>query len=221
MSITQEEITKTFDAMQSRSLPPKLTPEQLNAIDLLIFGKTDKDVAETIGIGRNTISKWYKNAFFVAELNARREELWRDAKLRLKSLTHEAVDVLSNGLHSSDEKTAITSAVHILKTVGLYGEAKDSFGPTTPESAVWDQRAKKELQIYMALRPDSFCEWSVKNHIEELANEDAQKHLAFWYEMAVDDQKRELKEYKKRLKAQAEPVPLIIIEDLPQGQSLQ
>jgi DNA-binding NarL/FixJ family response regulator len=77
MSITQEEITRTFDAMQSRSPPPKLTPEQLNAIDLLIFGKTDKEVAETIGVGRNTISKWYKNAFFVAELNARREELWK------------------------------------------------------------------------------------------------------------------------------------------------
>jgi len=214
MSITQEEITKTFDAMQSRSAPPKLTMEQLNAIDLLIFGKTDREVAETIGVGRNTISKWYKNAFFVAELNARREELWKYAKLRLKCLAHEAVDVLSNGLHSADEKTAISSAVHILKTVGLYGEAKDSFGPTMPERVVWDQRAEKELQIYMALRPDSFCEWSVKHHMEELAQEDAQKNMAFWYEMAVDEQKREQRDYKKRAKAQAVNVPLTIVEDL-------
>lgn len=217
MSITQEEITKTFDAMQSRSPPPRLTPEQLNAIDLLIFGKTDREVAETIGVGRNTISKWYKNAFFVAELNARREELWKDAKLRLKCLAHEAVDVLSNGLHSSDEKTAITSAVHILKTVGLYGEVKDSFGPIMPEKVVWDQRAEKELQIYMALRPDSFCEWSVKNHMEELAHEDAQKDMAFWYERAVDEQKKELREYKKKAKAEAVGVPLTIVEDLSQS----
>ena len=90
MSVTQEEISRVFDAMQSRSPPPRLTPEQLNAIDLLIFGKTDKEVAETIGVGRNTISKWYKNAFFIAELNARREELWKEEKLRLKSLVHEA-----------------------------------------------------------------------------------------------------------------------------------
>lgn len=186
MSITREEISNTFVQMQARSLPPKLTPEQLNAIDLLIFGKTDKEVAETIGVGRNTMSKWYKNAFIIAELNARREELWKDAKLRLKSLEHEAVDVLSNGLHSSDEKTAINSAIHVLKTVGLYGEVKESFGPTTPERAIWDQRAEKELQIYMALRPDSFCEWSVKNHMEELAHEDTQKSMKFWYECAVD-----------------------------------
>ena len=221
MSITQEEITKTFDAMQSRSPPPKLTPEQLNAIDLLIFGKTDREVSETIGVGRNTISKWYKNAFFIAELNARREELWKDAKLRLKSLVHEAVDVLSNGLHSSDEKMAITSAVHILKTVGLYGEAKGGFGPTSPEKAVWDQRAEKELQIYMALRPDSFCEWSVKNRMEELANEDAHKFMAYWYERAVDEQKKELKEYKKKVKTHRSPietVPLTIEEGLSQVQ---
>jgi DNA-binding CsgD family transcriptional regulator len=147
-------INEMVERMQERSPAPRLTPEQLNAIDLLIFGKTDKEVAETLGIGRNTISKWYKNAFFIAELNARREELWKDAKFRLKSLVHEAVDVLSNGLRSSDEKMAITSAVHILKTVGLYGEVKDDFGPTTAERAVWDQRAEKELQIYMALRPE-------------------------------------------------------------------
>jgi DNA-binding CsgD family transcriptional regulator len=68
-------INEMVEQMQDRSPAPRLTPEQLNAIDLLIFGKTDKEVAETLGIGRNTISKWYKNAFFIAELNARREEL--------------------------------------------------------------------------------------------------------------------------------------------------
>lgn len=226
MSLTQEQISNTFNQMQERSEAPKLTPEQLNAIDLLIFGKTDKEVAETIGVGRNTVSKWYKNAFFIAELNARREELWKDVKLRLKSLAHEAVDVLSNGLHSSEEKVAITSAVHILKTVGLYGEVKDSFGPTTPERAIWDERAEEELKIYMALRPDSFCEWSVKNHMEELAHEDAQKYMSYWYERAVDEQKRELRDYKKKAKTQillphVEPVPLTIEDDLSQNDRLE
>jgi DNA-binding CsgD family transcriptional regulator len=65
-------INEMVELMEDRSDAPRLTPEQLNAIDLLIFGKTDKEVAETLGIGRNTISKWYKNAFFIAELNARR-----------------------------------------------------------------------------------------------------------------------------------------------------
>mgnify|MGYP001086272225 CR=1 FL=1 len=33
-----------------------------------------------------------------------------------------------------------------------------------------------------------------KNHTEELDNEDVQKDMALWYEMAVDEQKKELRE---------------------------
>ena len=100
MTLTQEQISKTFESMQERSEAPKLTPEQLNAIDLLILGKTDREVAEIVGVRRETITKWHKNPFFSAELSLRREELWIDAKLRLKSLVHEAVNVLTGGLAS-------------------------------------------------------------------------------------------------------------------------
>ncbi|MEI2761974.1 hypothetical protein [Methanothrix soehngenii] len=209
MSKEVDELNKMQDRLWDRSSAPRLTPEQLNAIDLLILGKTDREVSELVGVRRETITKWHKNPFFIAELNVKREELWRDSKLRLKSLAHEAVNILTNGLHSSDEKIAITAAVHILKTVGLYGEVKDNFGPTMPEKVVWDQRAEKELQIYLALRPDSFCEWSVKNRMEELAQEDAHKYMAFWYEHAVDEQKKELREFKKRLKNQEAKLPQV------------
>ena len=78
----------------------------------------------------------------------------------------------------------------------------------------------------MALRPDAFCEWSVKNQMEELSKEDTAEMMSFWYERAVDEQRAELRQYKKKAKAQiqhpqVEPVPLIIEEieeDLPQGQ---
>lgn len=58
MELTQEAISKTFELMQERSEAPKLTPEQLNAVDLLILGKTDKEVSETIGVRRETVTRW-------------------------------------------------------------------------------------------------------------------------------------------------------------------
>jgi len=207
--------------MQDRSEAPKLTPEQLNAIDLLILGKTDREVAEAVGVRWETVTKWHKNPFFSAELSIRREELWVDAKLRLKALVHESVNVLTRGLSSADEKVAITAAVHILKTVGLYGEAKQGFGPDTPEEAVWKQAVGRRLHVYTALRPDSFSDWSTRNHMDELAQEDVAGMMRYWYERAVDEQKRELREYRKRQKAQhlsVEPVPLILEEDIPEGQ---
>jgi len=217
-------INKMVERMQERTPAPRLTPEQLNAIDLLIFGKTDKEVAETLGIGRNTISKWYKNAFFIAELNSKREALWVDSKFRLKSLVSEAVNVLTNGLHSSDEKIAITAAVHILKTVGLYGEVKQDFGPTSPEEAVWKQAVSKRRDFYLAIRPDAFSDFSVRNRFKAVAEEQTPEVMRFWYERAVEEQKKELKEFKKKEKLplpRIEPVPITIEEieeDLPQDQ---
>ncbi|MDI9418086.1 MAG: hypothetical protein QM438_10125 [Euryarchaeota archaeon] len=193
MTLTQEKISKTVELMQDRSEAPKLTPEQLNAIDLLILGKTDREVAEAVGVRRETVTKWHKNPFFSAELSIRREVLWVDAKLRLKSLAHEAVNVLTRGLSSQDEKVAITAAVHILKTVGLYGEVKQDFGPDTPEEAVWKQAVEQRRHVYTALRPDSFFDWSEKSHMTELAKEDVAERMRYWYERAVDEQKKELR----------------------------
>jgi hypothetical protein len=226
-----DELNKMADRLWDRSPAPRLTPEQLNAIDLLILGKTDKEVAETIGVGRNTISKWYKNAFFIAELNVKREELWVDSKLRLRALASEAVNVLTNGLHSSDEKIAIMAAVHILKTVGLYDkEGKNSVAlPKTPEEAVWAQVIQQKTQLYRGVRPDSFTDWSTRQWTEQVGKDLTIKHVDIEYEQAVSDQKKELRDFKKKEKAleeqiqlpQIEPISLTIEdieEDLPQGQ---
>jgi len=51
--------------------------------------------------------------------------------------------------------------------------------------------------------------------------EDAAGMMRYWYERAVDDQKAEIRRYKKKMKAQhppVEPVPLTIEEDLSQDQ---
>jgi hypothetical protein len=102
------------------------------------------------------------------------------------------VNVLTNGLHSSDEKMAITAAVHILKTVGLYGEVHQDFGPTSPEEAVWEQAVSKRHYAYLVIRPDAFSSYSLKDRFKDQAEEDTPEHMRFWYEQAVEEQKKEL-----------------------------
>ena len=217
MSKEVDELNKMQDRLWDRSSAPRLTPEQLNAIDLLILGKTDREVSELVGVRRETITKWHKNPFFIAELNVKREELWRDSKLRLKSLAHEAVNILTNGLHSSDEKIAITAVVHILKTVGLYdGEWKNSIDlPKTPEEALWIQTVQGNTNVYRGVRPDSITDWTTKKWTEEVGTNLAAKVIAGEYEVAVDDQKKELREYKKKLKAQGALPQLPQIDLIP------
>jgi len=76
----------------------------------------------------------------------------------------------------------------------------------------------------MALRADSYCDWSANNRMEELPQEDTEEMMRFRQEQAADVQKKELSVFKKKTKTQiqlpqAEPVPLIIEGDLPPGQS--
>lgn len=219
MSKDVDELNKMADKLWDRSPAPRLTPEQLNAIDLLILGKTDREVSEIVGVRRETITKWHKNPFFTAELNVKREELWTDSKLRLKALAHEAVNTLTNGLHSSDEKIAITAAVHILKVTGLYdGEWKGTLElPKTPEEAVWAQAIQEKTKLYRGVRPDSFTDWTTRDWTKDVGKDLAIKYIGIEYENAVDEQKKELRDYKKRTKTQTqlppvEPVPMTIEE---------
>jgi hypothetical protein len=227
---TETELGNMQKRLWDRSPAPRLTVEQLNAIDLLILGKTDRETADLVGVRRETITKWHQNPFFIAELNTKRDALWIDSKLRLKALAHEAVNVLTNGLHSTNEKIAITAAVHILKTVGLYDtEGKASMDlPKTPEEAVWAQLWDKKTNVYRGSRPDALDSFSTKQWAKEVGAQLAAKTLYVEYEEAVRDQKKELRESKKREKLQEDQSQLPQIEltpaieegedDLSQGQ---
>ncbi len=97
-----------------------LTPQQAAAADLLAFGVTVTDAAETVKVSRQTVSEWlHHNPAFQAALNARRQELWTGHVERLRSLVPKAMDALEVAV--SDEQQGVAAAVHILKAAGLYG----------------------------------------------------------------------------------------------------
>ena len=111
----------------------QLNIEQENAIDLLIQGKSDREVAESVNVSRQTVTQWRNHdAPFVAALNARRHEVWGTQTERLRTLVEQAVGVLESDLNSEDMRLRQTAAVHILKVVGLCGL---DLGPTGNTSA--------------------------------------------------------------------------------------
>ena len=62
-----------------------LSIQQKNAIDLLIVGQTDGEVAQTIGASRQTINQWKnQDAVFVAEMNRQRKSVWECQQERLR-----------------------------------------------------------------------------------------------------------------------------------------
>ena len=112
----------------------QLSIEQENAIDLLLEGKSDREVAEAVGVSRQTVTEWRNgNAVFAAELNQRRHEVWGGQVERLRGLVAEAVAVLEEDLKQAPQRLRQAAAVHILRAVGMYGSKLKPEGCTDPK----------------------------------------------------------------------------------------
>ena len=132
-------MSKTAKASQRRG--PRLTntddsrqlkPRQLKAIELIVQGKNDREVAEAVEVTRQTAWEWrQRNPDFIAALNDRRQQIWGGQTDRLRRLAARAVDVLECEL---DGDNAMAAAVHVLKAVGLYGNVDlKPRGPVCPD----------------------------------------------------------------------------------------
>jgi hypothetical protein len=122
-----------------------LSAEQRNAIDLLLQGKSDREVAEATGVARETMWEWRNvHPVFVAELNRRRKELWSDAQERLRALVGKAIEVLEKVVEDGDVKTS----VEVLKIARLYGQVSLPSGPEDPVLVLWQQAERWAADAY-------------------------------------------------------------------------
>lgn len=108
--------------------PDPLTPEQDAAIELLLQGQTDQAVADAIHRDRATIWRWKTRVpFFMATLEARRQEVFGVAVQRLRNLLSKAIDNITADIEAGDVK----SSFELVKATGLHG-----FSPPTGETNV-------------------------------------------------------------------------------------
>src|SRR5262245_26054455 len=107
----------------SRQKPTRwkpLTIEQQNAIDLLILGQTDQEVADTVGVTRPTVTEWRnQHPYFQSELQQRRAEVWRSITERLRSGLSKAVNNLLAAVEAGDLKASL----ELLKCCNIYGDS--------------------------------------------------------------------------------------------------
>lgn len=126
-----------------------LSIEQENAVDLLIQGLSDKEVAEKVGVSRQTVNEWQnRNPLFIAELNRRRQEVWGSQVERLRKLVREAVDVLEEALKAKEMETRLKASVHVLRCVGIYGMDLTPRGETDPEEIIAKEAEKKAKKAH-------------------------------------------------------------------------
>ena len=116
----------------------QLTPEQETALDLILAGQSDREVACEVNRTRQTICEWRHNPVFAAALNTRRTELWGHSIDRLRGLLPKALDVLEGALDKGDVRTAwrVVELASMREDKGL---GPSTIGPTSPEGVAAEQ----------------------------------------------------------------------------------
>jgi len=111
-------LTKPDKTRHLEGAPRELTVAQLNAVDLLVAGQSDREVAATVGVTRQTVGGWRNyNPWFRAELTRRRNEVWRTSGDRLRALIPKALATLEGGLHEY-AADPVKAALAVLKLAG-------------------------------------------------------------------------------------------------------
>ena len=122
----------------SRSL---LSLNQLNAIDLLLSGADDADVAARLEVHRTTVVRWrIHNPYFQAALHKRREEVWRGARDATRLVLPAALETMRDQLRVAPQRGRL--ALEILRSAGLFGAPYTGalgtvdIGPTDPNEII-------------------------------------------------------------------------------------
>ena len=98
-----------------------LNDRQRMALELIVAGQRDIDVAKAVGVDRKTIYRWRQDEQFRAELDACRRELWHGVVDRMRALLEPSVEVLNEHLHDSLDRNRYRAAVSILRISNVRG----------------------------------------------------------------------------------------------------
>ena len=97
--------------------PEELSDEQLQAIPLIVQGKTDAEVGEAIGRTRETVNRWRNHdEDFADALEDARYSFIESQRVAVSAGAQMAVSALEELLDSEDDKVRLQAASLLLKT---------------------------------------------------------------------------------------------------------
>lgn len=86
----------------------ELTPRQLDALDLILSGKRDAQVAEAVGVTRQTVNEWRRHhPAFRAALTAFLSDRLSAMGHRVAELQRDALELVGSAIEGGDAKVAL------------------------------------------------------------------------------------------------------------------
>lgn len=125
-----------------------LSPAQETALAALLAGKQHQTAAQAAGVRAGQISRWLRDATFLAAYNHQRALLWEARQQRLQRLADQALDVLDSCMQDSANTQRAALALQVLKVVAVLPAPA---GPQTPADVENEQRSQERMRLLLSL----------------------------------------------------------------------
>ena len=97
----------------------KLTPKQLRAARLMVYGESSRDISIMLKLNATTLSRWKQKPEFIMEYDRVLNEQQKEMRYRLANLAAASVDALWMELHQyGGENDRIKVALNLVKMFG-------------------------------------------------------------------------------------------------------
>ena len=110
-----------------------LKENQLFAIPLVAQGVSGKDIAKTLKITEETVSRWKQQPEFKAEVNQLLKECRDDTQHRLRSIVNKSLEILINELGNDNSDVRVNLALKVLQNMKLNNYLFEDIGSSNPE----------------------------------------------------------------------------------------
>jgi len=125
----------------------QLNPTHYLAIDMLMTGASNKEIAKKLKVAPETVSKWRSDFNFQAELNAQLKNNLEESQERLRHLTGVALDTIENVMTDKETpaKERLTASLKIIEITRL---TQSRIGSTDPDILAKEYDNDKLLDSY-------------------------------------------------------------------------
>ena len=127
-------------------MPTKKELRQRQAIALFLLGKTDTEVAEEIGVSRQTIWKWRREEDFDRDIDEAGEELLAQHTVAISELVKKSISSMSELLESSDNNLKFKVALTVLNAAAEW-QRPEAPGHAAARSRLREEQLEADLQI--------------------------------------------------------------------------
>jgi hypothetical protein len=123
--------------------------QQKNAIRYIVAGLSDSEVAEKIGVTRETINRWrLHHPGFQAELNQWKKAVWEEDQDALRALVSKSLDIIKKVIDDDKSPQQVKVALEIIKRMDLPKDWLERYGMTDPEEII-DELSSRDSTLEM------------------------------------------------------------------------